>query len=59
MIESFNTFLLIMAIVAITVFIALYFVTAGYGKFATNKWGPAINNKIGWLIMEAPVRYLF
>ena len=51
----FNIFLAGMAAVAVFVFITLYFVTAGYGKFATNKWGPAINNKIGWLIMEAPV----
>ena len=44
-----------MAVVAIFVFVTLFFVTAGYGKFATKKWGPSINNKIGWLIMEAPV----
>ena len=51
----FNSFLIIMAITAVFVFIALFFVTAGYGKFATKKWGPSINNKAGWLIMEAPV----
>ena len=44
-----------MAVVALFVFVALFFVTAGYGKFATKKWGPSVNNKIGWLIMEAPV----
>ncbi len=51
----FNLFLIIMAATAVFVFIALFFVTAGYGKFATKKWGPSINNKAGWLIMEAPV----
>lgn len=55
MLHTFNIFLLIMAVTAIFVFIALFFVTAGYGKFATKKWGPAINNKAGWTIMEAPV----
>lgn len=52
---SFNLFLIVMASIAAMVFITLFFVTAGYGKFATKKWGPAINNKIGWLLMEAPV----
>lgn len=44
-----------MAFVAIIVFIALHFVTAGYGKFATKKWGPSVNNKLGWILMESPV----
>lgn len=44
-----------MALVGLVVFIALYFVDAGYGKMRTEKWGPAINNKIGWCLMEAPV----
>lgn len=55
MVETFNTFLAIMGITALVVFICLFFVTAGYGKFATKKWGPSVNNKIGWVIMEAPV----
>lgn len=55
MTNCFNTFLLVMSLVAIVVFIALFFVTAGYGKFATKKWGPSVNNKLGWVIMESPV----
>lgn len=47
-----------MAVLGLIVFISLYFVTAGYGKFATKKWGPAVNNKVGWVIMESPV-FLF
>ena len=46
--HTFNLFLIVMASIAAMVFITLFFVTAGYGKFATKKWGPAINNKIGW-----------
>lgn len=52
---SFNLFLTVMAAVAVIVFICLYFVDAGYGKFYTAKWGPAIDNKVGWVLMEAPV----
>ena len=44
-----------MAITALVSFVMLFFVTAGYGKFTTKRWGPSVNNKIGWLIMEAPV----
>ncbi len=37
------------------VFVALFFVDAGYGKFYTSKWGFALNNKLGWVLMESPV----
>ena len=53
--EFFNNFLFIMALVGAIVFVALFFVDAGYGKMRTEKWGPAINNKVGWFLMEAPV----
>lgn len=47
-----------MAITAIIVFVALYFVEAGYGKMISSKWGPAINNKIAWVLMECPVFFV-
>lgn len=52
---SFNLFLIVMAAIAVIVFVCLYFVDAGYGKFYTAKWGPAIDNRLGWVLMEAPV----
>ena len=52
---SFYNFLFILALVGLVVFVALYFVDAGYGKMRTEKWGPAINNKVGWCLMEMPV----
>ena len=51
----FDTFLIVMAVTAVIVFIALQFVEAGYGMMYTKKWGPAINNRLGWVMMEAPV----
>ena len=54
-IQSFHLFLIIMAVVALVVFVSLFFVDAGYGKFYNPKWGPAINNKLGWVLMESPV----
>lgn len=57
-VQSFNVFLAIMAAVAVAVFVSLFFVDAGYGKFYTKKWGPAINNRLGWVLMECPVFFL-
>ena len=37
--ETYNLFLLIMAAVAVVVFVALYFVDAGYGKFRSKHIG--------------------
>jgi len=53
--EFFNNFLFLMSIVCVVIFVSLYFVDAGYGKMRTERWGPAINNKVGWFLMEAPV----
>ena len=35
--ESFNNFLFILFLIGLVVFIALYFVDAGYGKMRTEK----------------------
>ena len=54
-VDSFNIFMIVMAAIAVIVFVALFFVDAGYGKFYDKKWGPAVNNRLGWVLMEAPV----
>ncbi len=36
------------------VFIILQFIAAPYGRYANKKWGPLINNKLGWIIQESP-----
>lgn len=51
----FNIFLITMAVIAVIVFIVLRYVEAGYGMMYTKKWGPAVDNRIGWVLMEAPV----
>ena len=52
---TYNTFLIVMAVVAVVVFIALYFVDAGYGYLFNPKFGFPIPNRIAWVIMECPV----
>ena len=53
--QSFHIFLIAMAVLAVVVFVCLFFVDAGYGKFYQPKWGPAMDNRVGWMLMEAPV----
>ena len=43
-----------MAVMAVIVFIALFFFKAGYGYLSTTNWGPKISNKTAWVLMEAP-----
>lgn len=45
----------IMIALAVVVFAALRFITPGYGMFYTPKWGPTVGNRLGWILMEAPV----
>ncbi len=53
-ISEYHLVLWIMALMGLAVFVTLYFVDAGYGKFRSNKWGYSINNRLGWFLMESP-----
>ena len=57
-IDFFYDLLYIMFLVGFVVFVSLYFVDAGYGKMRSEKWGPSLNNKVGWLLMECPVFFV-
>lgn len=51
---TFNALLATMSVLAVIVFVSLFFVTAGYGQFRTRQWGWSINNRLAWVLMEAP-----
>lgn len=53
--SAFNWLLVVMAVTAVVVFISLHFVSAGYGMMYTRRWGPSVGNRLGWVMMEAPV----
>ena len=53
--EQFYSFLGMMSIIGVFVFIGLFFIKAGYGKFQTKNWGISLPNRIAWVLMEAPV----
>jgi len=50
----FNLLMIFFSIVGVGVFILLFFVSAPYGQHIRKGWGPNINNKLGWFIMEIP-----
>ena len=56
--DTYCMIMWVMAVTAVIVFIALYFVKAGYGIFRTKQWGLSINNKVAWVLMEAPVFFV-
>ena len=53
--HQFNLFLIVMAVIAVVVYVSLFFVDAGYGRFYQPKWGPSLDNHWGWFLMEVPV----
>lgn len=45
--------------VAVLTFFLNLFVTAPYGRHAKTTWGPMVDNRWGWFIMEIPVLVIF
>ena len=39
---------------AVIIFFLLLKITAPYGRHTSNRWGPLVSNKYGWLLMEIP-----
>lgn len=50
----FSILLIVVTLLAVGVFVMLFFITAGYGRHQKKKWGPKINTHLGWFIMEVP-----
>jgi hypothetical protein len=55
----FTNFVWIWIAFALILFPILLKVTAPYGRYTTKKWGPLINNRLGWFIMESPALIVF
>ncbi len=55
----FNLLLLAWFLLALVVFVALFFVAAPYGRHARRGWGYSVGNRLGWVIMEAPAPLAF
>ncbi len=50
--ELYNIYAWIWIAIAVVTFIALLKITAPYGRHTKSTWGPLIDNKLGWFIME-------
>jgi protein-S-isoprenylcysteine O-methyltransferase Ste14 len=50
--ENFTLFTWVWITIGIFTFITLLNITAPYGRHSNTNWGPMINNRVGWIIME-------
>ncbi len=50
--SQYTTFVYIWIFIALAVFVVLLFINAPYGRHTKTTWGPLIDNKIAWFIME-------
>jgi 3-oxo-5-alpha-steroid 4-dehydrogenase 1 len=55
----FNGLIIGWFVLAAAVFISLLFFVAPYGRYVRRSWGFAVNNKLGWVIMEAAAPLAF
>ena len=44
---------------AVPVFLLLLFIRAPYGRYTRAGWGPMLENRLGWFIMESPAVLVF
>ncbi|GAB4309371.1 MAG: DUF1295 domain-containing protein [Promethearchaeota archaeon] len=57
-----RTLVALMFVLAAVVFVALFFKTAPYdrhNKKDLKGWGPQVDNRLGWMIMEVPASVVF
>lgn len=57
--EKFNLLCWAWIAIALVTFLFLLKITQPYGRHSKNNWGPMINNKLGWLLMELPALLVF
>lgn len=55
----FDLLLLGSLVSAVVTAVFLVFVSAPYGRHIRKGWGPTLDNRIGWIVMEAPAPLLF
>ena len=55
----YNFLMLCFGLSSVFVFIVLFFIPAGYGQHVDKKWGPTVNNKLGWFLMEVPTVIIY
>ena len=56
--DLYNGLLFLMLLLAPFVLVILFYIPAPYGRYARPGWGPTIDNRLGWSIMESPAALL-
>jgi 3-oxo-5-alpha-steroid 4-dehydrogenase 1 len=57
--KFFHALLMGWFILAIVIFVALFFFAAPYGRHNRRGWGSATDSRVGWIVMEAASPLLF
>jgi|TARA_B100000315_G_scaffold258281_1_gene309861 hypothetical protein len=57
--DLYNVILVGMFALAPVVCVLLFCIDAPYGRFARRGWGPGMDNRTAWLLMESPACLLF
>jgi 3-oxo-5-alpha-steroid 4-dehydrogenase len=55
----FNALLISLFFFAVATAAVLFFIPAPYGRHARAGWGPTLENRLGWVVMEAPAVVVF
>lgn len=59
MAPSFEALVWLWIAIGAVTFLVLLKVPAPYGRHASPKWGPTVDNRVGWLVMELVVLVVF
>ena len=57
--RTYDTILTISLCCALLVPIGSHFVPSPYGRFSSERFGPRINARLGWFVMELPATFGF
>ncbi len=52
--DTFQELIFLWMTIGALAFLLLLKIPAPYGRHTSSRWGPQINNKLGWVFMEAP-----
>ncbi len=55
---TYNVFLFLQYGLALLSFVALFFVTAPYGRHSRKGWGPRMGERFAWILMEFPAFFM-
>ena len=58
--QVYNIILIAWLALSPVIFVSLFFIVAPYGRHSRSGWGPGLDSKTGWIVMEAvsPVIFL-